>query len=528
MYLCALLLRSYVSIREEFLQVFELIKSTPHIILGLLCLLMAAFASCSEEKERSDNLRTVVEHKVDIAGNLIESGDYVHALDTLAAACRFINMSQDIPDTLAMRTYFLMGKVHSIFGDEEGAISYYNKGLSKKTEDSNPEVLMKIYGNLYEAYASLGDYEAASNSTDSLLNVDIQPDGMKFFLYNFNRAHLASLEGDFDRSVELYHRALENIDGKIVKDKMKVFPYSELAETFRRMGKNDSAYFYLKKFEAAAEADSEPYVKVSALRELMLWSINNDNPAIAADFAERYFHLTDSLINIRAFLRTKENFRRYEQENSDHIISNMTESISKGQRIIVNLSLILLILGIVALFVIWRNAIIKKNNKFLFEKNAELSKVESLYRDLIMQQPLTRESGAGEDAGKTNKDKDSVADNELLSRILLEMELSKPYLDPDFSLQALADLTDSNTKYVSQAINEFTGLNFRNFINEYRIKEAERRLLDGKTYGNYTIQWIGESVGFKSKSTFVAAFKKITGLTPSVYIKLSQEKENDA
>lgn len=500
------------------------------ITLWYIWLLVAGFLfiSCDGDEKGSRNLVPEIQHKVETANRLMHTGDYVHALDTLADACRFINMSENVPDTLAMNTYFLMGTVHSIFEDEEGAISYYLKGLGKKSDDSNPVILMKLYGNLYEAYASKGDYKAAKSSTDSLLKVDIEPDGMKLFLYNFNTAHLASLEGEYGNSIKYYHKALENIDGKTVAEKMKVFPYSELAETYRRMGENDSAYFYLKKFEEATETDSEPYVKVSALRELMLWCIHNDNPALAADYADRYFKVTDSLINIRAFLRTKENFRRYEEEASSHIISDMSESISQGRRTIINLSFILLFIVIVTVFAIWRNAIIKKNNKILFEKNKELTKIESQYRELIMEKPVPKESDEEDSDDEPGPERGSNSNNELLSLILLEMERSKPYLDSEFSLQALADLTGSNTKYVSQAVNEFTGQNFRNFINEYRIKEAERRLVEKEKYGNYTIQWIGESVGFKSKSAFVAAFRKVTGLTPSVYMKLSDEKAKEA
>ena len=40
-------------------------------------------------------------------------------------------------------------------------------------------------------------------------------------------------------------------------------------------------------------------------------------------------------------------------------------------------------------------------------------------------------------------------------------------------------------------------------------------------YSNHTIQAVSESVGFKSTSNFVIAFKKVMGVTPSAYQKLA-------
>lgn len=47
-------------------------------------------------------------------------------------------------------------------------------------------------------------------------------------------------------------------------------------------------------------------------------------------------------------------------------------------------------------------------------------------------------------------------------------------------------------------------------------------MMDNEHYGNYSIQGISESVGYKSASNFIAAFKKMTGMTPSLYQKISK------
>lgn len=95
----------------------------------------------------------------------------------------------------------------------------------------------------------------------------------------------------------------------------------------------------------------------------------------------------------------------------------------------------------------------------------------------------------------------------------------------DFSLQQLADKIGSNYKYVSQVINERYQKNFRQLLNEARVKEACLRLDDPEHYGNLTIEAIATSLGFKSRSNFTVTFKKITGISPSDFQKMAKQRD---
>jgi AraC-like DNA-binding protein len=100
---------------------------------------------------------------------------------------------------------------------------------------------------------------------------------------------------------------------------------------------------------------------------------------------------------------------------------------------------------------------------------------------------------------------------------LLEMMVEeKPYLDQNLNIFTLAKKLNTNSKYLSQVINQEFNKSFVHFINEYRIEEAKQILLANN---NYTIEAQSQMVGFKSKSSFNIAFKRHTGLTPSLYIQ---------
>ena len=105
------------------------------------------------------------------------------------------------------------------------------------------------------------------------------------------------------------------------------------------------------------------------------------------------------------------------------------------------------------------------------------------------------------------------------------MDEEKAFCSDDFSLGRLAELAETNQTYLSQVINESFGKSFTEYVNEYRIREVQSRLLDTERYGNLTIEAVAESVGFRSRSTFSRTFRKITGIPPSVYQKMSNDQK---
>jgi AraC-like DNA-binding protein len=69
--------------------------------------------------------------------------------------------------------------------------------------------------------------------------------------------------------------------------------------------------------------------------------------------------------------------------------------------------------------------------------------------------------------------------------------------------------------YISQAINQHFGLNFREYINRLRIEESIKLIRNNND--SLIIKEIYYEVGFNSKSVFNSAFKRFTGATPTKY-----------
>jgi YesN/AraC family two-component response regulator len=113
---------------------------------------------------------------------------------------------------------------------------------------------------------------------------------------------------------------------------------------------------------------------------------------------------------------------------------------------------------------------------------------------------------------------DSSMAKHLFQELETAMESKKLYLQDQLSLRQLADELSVTTHQLSQTINQMADRNFFDFVNRYRI-EAAQKILRDETKGHQSVHFIGETVGFKSKSAFYAAFKKHTGCTPAEFRK---------
>jgi len=116
----------------------------------------------------------------------------------------------------------------------------------------------------------------------------------------------------------------------------------------------------------------------------------------------------------------------------------------------------------------------------------------------------------------------SALSDERMARIAANLELAmardKLYEDPTLSLRALSGRLGVSENHLSQTFSKKSGMNFFDYVNGCRIAEARRRL---KTT-NDTVLAIAHDVGFNSRSTFNAAFKKHAGATPSAYREASR------
>ena len=93
-------------------------------------------------------------------------------------------------------------------------------------------------------------------------------------------------------------------------------------------------------------------------------------------------------------------------------------------------------------------------------------------------------------------------------------EVITPFINAELTVQDLSKQLNISRHHLTELLNNDIGKNFFTFINEYRVEEVKRRLLDAR-FEHLTIVAIAFESGFNSKSTFNSIFKQNTGNTPS-------------
>lgn len=110
--------------------------------------------------------------------------------------------------------------------------------------------------------------------------------------------------------------------------------------------------------------------------------------------------------------------------------------------------------------------------------------------------------------------------NELSDRILEYLHAEKPFLNANFSLSDIAIKLQVPEHHISYCLNVILKSRFTKLKTTLRINHAKELLLNG-TYSNMTIDGIGQSSGFSTRSNFYNAFKSETGLTPKEFMEQS-------
>lgn len=112
--------------------------------------------------------------------------------------------------------------------------------------------------------------------------------------------------------------------------------------------------------------------------------------------------------------------------------------------------------------------------------------------------------------------------NRIITALEQKIKQDRPYLDPQLTIDDLAQSVNCSRHHLSQALNEQLGQTFYDYINQYRVAEAKLLLAD-PAKASLKVAALAFDAGFNSISTFNEVFKKMTGQTPTQFRKKPEQ-----
>lgn len=447
--------------------------------------------------------------------------------------------------------------------NREKALEIYHKALEKCkliSDSSGPKAM--ILANMGNIYTDIGAYEKSIKAMDSLL---IITDTIR----RFSKIKAAALVGQSTNYLELkeYEKALHfaqrAIDlGQFMKDEevigatlnnqsdiyIKLGNYKSALETTEKgflltdmqmptkkrgslLLNNGIANYHLENFDASLKSLKEALLlaQEKKINKIEMYSYEylakvyeqKGNFKASYDAQKEYSRLRDiiqrdekkaTIVDLSQDLSNNEKTLDAAQEEITNVIKNKKQLIWYGGL------LMIVLLGILLVY-------INKKRKIEQEKKILKKQYTSLKKAIENKPNLSASDSEHTISKKEEKPykNSSLTDTDrekYKTYILNLMKEEKPYLDPDLRLGELASKLGISTSHFSEVLHYCFKENFYNFINFYRVLEAQE-LMKKSQYKEAKIIAIAFDAGFKSKTTFNRVFKNFTGQTPSEYRETS-------
>ena len=245
-------------------------------------------------------------------------------------------------------------------------------------------------------------------------------------------------------------------------------------------------------------------------------------PKEALEYYKRYTAESFRLYNEDKERTEKELMVRYETEKRNKELAQKNMLLQKEQnRVMALVGITFVVLIVVLLFYINYRRKNRLSKQIVRESVDWLAKERQFSKRIAEQekqlQELIGKAGAVDGGRYSGSSLNKDSQQELFGRLERLMQNDQVYKNSLFTREKMAELLGTNRTYLSQTINEQTGLTFTHYMNKYRIEEARRILADPQD--DTPIKAIAADLGFSSVTTFYTLFKAVVQMSPDQYRK---------
>lgn len=429
-------------------------------------------------------------------------------------------------------SYSWQAKVYGFLATQYRMVKLYNSSrtyLEKAFEISenieNPKAANNIKGLMLQEKA-YNDIEQ-KNFKKAIENINRSQNYFKLTEANLdfftaNNEQLLGLSyfnlNDLDQALSHYKKALK-FTANDSENFLVGLIYNGFAEVYLEKKDLKSAKKYLSLAERISEKSQYLELKNEIYKTSQkYYAVINDVEKLVAVQKKQ-----DSVVEK---IETKSNEFINESFSSLETNSHLAEKKSSNKTWIIIVAIILIVLG--AVYIIFSKRKHKRNQEHFKEILADLDQrliakkefINQLQRDELTIPKVISEI--------PKMDGSVIMNAETEKKLLLklqEFEESNLFTENTTSLSTLSTYCETNSKYLSYVINTYKKKDFNNYINELRVNYIIKKLKEVPVYRKYKIAVLSEDAGFSSQNKFATVFKKVTTISPSVFIAYLEESD---
>ena len=320
---------------------------------------------------------------------------------------------------------------------------------------------------------------------------------------------------DYSKAMDYYEQALDKLN-HMSNNFLKALVLNGMAQIYIAQKNPEKAKPLID--QAQKMAEESPYL-----------SLKNE----IYESSQQYYALTKDIEKLNQAKKKQDSVSEKISNKASAYINDSYTRLKKdnelnkkqsGWKNVIIMSVLLILIIIIVYFVIYR-----KRQKEKFAKIQQiLEEIEQTKPASLPETEITQNL-AYEDVSEPNivnydTEPESQAlmtpatEKKILSK-LDKFEQTTLFTRNNVSLPYVAAYCSTNTKYLSYVVNTYKKKDFKNYINELRVRHIIYKLKNDSQYHKYKISSLAEEAGFSSQGKFAAAFRKVTTVSPSEFLE---------
>lgn len=427
------------------------------------------------------------------------------------------------------------------------AVEYAERALKIAQRSDNHRIQIFAYQNLVRMYAANGFYDPAQTSLKAGLALipHIKKEEDRLFLEGVMikaNGQLAMKKGDWDTAEQEFKKAIDSFE-KVEITSTAIYTiisrtyqllgqvyfetkrYDEAIDTYRAgqkyiqctnglnslyagriyegfaqvflvLRQTDSAQVYLQKGAGLANSD---LLKDSQYKELIFKGWAEYYRQLNQKDSARYYQKQYQKLVVEREIRS----RKTVNEMMNYILKHTDDSDKESHR---HLPYVILGIGVIGLmFVI-----------YWWYSRRRLRTPFDVKEHQVMDSAAVKKASPAELSDEVVED---------LKKKLAQFEEEERFLSHEMSFPVMAGALDTNTKYLNRFLSAHLSIDYVTYINNKRVEYAIKKLREDPKWRNYKLTYLAKESGFSSYSAFANNFKRLTGSSPSDYIKSLGEED---